>query len=426
MLKALDLRDERASLDLVLPRPIDAGANVREPVSRIIEQVRDQGDSALLALTAQFDGVSLSTTRVSSEEIAQARAGISSELLAALKLAWSRILEYHGAGHEESPAVEGDGIRVDHRSVPVDRAGIYAPGGLARYPSSVLMGAAPAVVAGVAELVLCVPPGPDGRIDDASLAAASIAGIGEVHAIGGAQAIAAMALGTQSIRRVDVIAGPGNAYVAEAKRQLSGTVGIAAGFAGPSEIAIVADNSADPRLVAIDLMVQAEHGPDGMAWLISWSQELIDSCISQLEVLVAASPRSEMLRSTFASGGMSCLVRDLAQAMEVSNTVAPEHLELQLEAMGEAVELVRCAGAVFCGPWAPASLGDYAAGPNHILPTNRTARFGSALRADDFRRHIHIVSVSEAGFRALAPSVELLATTEGLNAHADSIRMRFE
>jgi len=426
MLKALDLRDERASLDVVLPRPIDAGANVREPVSRIIEQVRDQGDSALLALTAQFDGVSLSTTRVAPEEIVQARARISPELLAALELAWSRILEYHGAAHEESPCVEGGGIRVDHRSVPVDRAGIYAPGGLARYPSSVLMGAAPAVVAGVAELVLCVPPGPDGRIDDASLAAASIAGIGEVHAIGGAQAIAAMALGTQSIRRVDVIAGPGNAYVAEAKRQLSGTVGIAAGFAGPSEIAIVADNSADPRLVAIDLMVQAEHGPDGMAWLISWSQELIDSCISQLEVLVAASPRSEMLRSSFASGGMSCLVRDLAQAMEVSNTVAPEHLELQVEAMGKAVELVRCAGAVFCGPWAPASLGDYAAGPNHILPTNRTARFGSALRADDFRRHIHIVSVSEEGFRALAPSVELLATTEGLNAHADSIRMRFE
>lgn len=426
MLKRLDLRAEDGDLELLLPRPSEAGADVREPVAAIIEQVRSAGDDALIELTARFDGVALSELRVAAEEINAAWTRTSPELASALETAWSRIVEYHRASLSTPSSFERPGLRVAHREVPVERAGIYAPGGLARYPSSVLMGAAPAVVAGVRQLVLCVPPAKDGRIDDATLAAAKVAGIDEVYAVGGAQAIAAMALGTERIGRVDVIAGPGNAYVAEAKRQLSGTVGIAAAFAGPSEITVVADASADPRLVAIDLMVQAEHGPDGMAWLITWSTQLADEVGAALDELVAASPRAEVLRSTFERSGVCAIVRDLEQAMAVSNVVAPEHLELQTSDDAAAVALVTRAGAVFCGSFAPATLGDYAAGPNHVLPTNRTARFGSALRAEDFIRHIHVVEVEESAFRELAPTVVALAEAEGLAAHAESIRMRGE
>ena len=313
---------------------------------------------------------------------------------------------------------------MHHRDMAVERAGCYAPGGRARYPSSVLMCAAPATVAGVQEIVLCVPPASDGKIDDATLAAAHVAGISEVYAIGGAQAIAAMALGTETINRVDVIVGPGNSYVAEAKRQVSGIVGIASAFAGPSEIVVVADASTPPELAAIDLMVQAEHGPDGLAWLITWDADVAARVDASLQELVAVAPRREDLEATLTSAGIACLVDGPEAAMAVSNIVAPEHLELLVTDYSELVEMVTAAGAVFCGLDAPASLGDYAAGPNHILPTNRSARFSSALRADDFRRHIHIVEVERSGFEELAETVITLAEAEGLDAHAASVRMR--
>lgn len=407
-----------------LPTPADPGADVADAVRAIIALVRDRGDEALRELTERFDGVFLDRARVEVDELEAAAARVSPELLGALEVAWENILAYHAdEATPLGPFVAG-GVTVHHRDLPVDRAGCYAPGGRARYPSSVLMCAAPARVAGVAEVVLCVPPASDGKIDDATLAAAHVAGITEVHAVGGAQAIAAMALGTASIERVDVIVGPGNAYVAEAKRQLSGIVGIASAFAGPSEIVVIADSTTPPDLAAIDLMVQAEHGPDGLAWLITWEPEVVEAVERSLEELISVAPRRADLLATMASAGVACLVDTPEAAMAVSNVVAPEHLELLVADYAPLIEQVTAAGAVFCGLDAPASLGDYAAGPNHILPTNRSARFSSALRADDFRRHIHVVEVDRSGFEALADTVITLAEAEGLDAHAESVRRR--
>jgi len=288
------------------------------------------------------------------------------------------------------------------------------------------MCAAPARVAGVEELVLCVPPGPDGAVAPETLAAAAIAGIDEVYRVGGAQAVAAMAFGTPSIRRVDVIAGPGNRYVAEAKRQVAGIVGVPSAFTGPSEVVVVADGATPVAWAAIDVVVQAEHGPDGLAWLVTWSPEAADAIEAEVDRLVAASPRREDLEATLGTGGYVVLVDGPRQALEVANVVAPEHLELLVEEAAALVPLVRRAGAVFLGPYAPASVGDYLAGPNHVLPTSRTARFASALRVDDFRTHIHVVSLGAAALARLAPYVAAIASAEGLPAHAASVVLRGE
>ena len=268
MLRRLNLTDLTGPLDDVLPKPVDAGADVADIVREILAEVRRDGDRAVEKFGLQFDKVDGDPT-VDKAVIEAAYAGLDGLLRDSLELAWDRIVRFHQSELSTSPTWDDGGVTVEHRTVPVGRAGIYAPGGLARYPSSVLMAAGAARAAGVTSLVLCCPPSPTGAIDDATLAAAHIAGISEVYAIGGAQAIGAMAFGTERIRKVDVIAGPGNAFVAEAKRQVLGVVGVAAGFAGPSEVAVVIDDSVDPRFAAIDLMVQAEHGPDGIAWLIS-------------------------------------------------------------------------------------------------------------------------------------------------------------
>jgi histidinol dehydrogenase len=286
------------------------------------------------------------------------------------------------------------------------------------------MCAVPAAVADVGAIVLCVPPATNGKVDDATLAAAAIAGVDEVYRIGGAQAIAAMAFGTETVAPVDVIAGPGNLYVAEAKRQVSGVVGVASAFAGPSEVVVVAAPDTPATLAAIDLVVQAEHGPDGSAWLVTWSEDKAEEVDREVDRIVEASPRRGDLRRTLDKGGFLCLVDDPASAIAVANVVAPEHLQLMWDGAAELLPLVRAAGAVFLGPWAPASLGDYLAGPNHVLPTNRTARFASALGTEDFVRHIHAVSVDRSAIAELGPYVVTLAEAEGLPAHADSIRLR--
>ena len=424
MLRTLDLRGLGTSVAEVLPRPSSPGVAVADTVRSIIEQVRHEGDTALRRLTLELDHHELDSIRVGQEAIDVATSRLDPTLHQALSVAFDRIVAYHG--HEPTPIgpFHDGGVTVTHLDVPVDRAGCYAPGGRARYPSSVLMCAAPARVAGVRSIALCVPAGSDGLIDDATLAAASIAGIEEIYPLGGAQAIAAMAFGTESIRSVDVIVGPGNAYVAEAKRQVAGSVGIASAFAGPSEIVVIADGTTPPDLAAIDLMVQAEHGPDGMAWLVTWDPKLAESVQASLTRLIAVAPRRADLERTMATSGVVCLVDGPAAAAAVSNAVAPEHLELLMTDFHEVLDLVTAAGAVFCGLDAPASLGDYAAGPNHILPTNRSARFASSLRADDFRRHIHVVETTREGFENLAPTVIAIAEAEGLDAHAESIRMR--
>jgi histidinol dehydrogenase len=431
-LRLVDLRGTAPPYDQVLPRPEDPGSSVAASVAAVLRQVREEGDEAVIRATAEFDGVDVTDAvgglRVPPEEITAALHRVDPALRRALELAFERIVAYHG--HEGRPPDDWSnaGVTVHHLTRPVQRAGLYAPGGRARYPSTVLMCAGPARVAGVPSIALCVPPAADGKIDDATLAAAAVAGIDEVYRIGGAQAIGAMAFGTESVPRVDVIAGPGNSYVAEAKRQVSGAVGVASAFAGPSEIVVVAGPDAPSEFIAIDLVVQAEHGPDGLAWLVTWDPEILEAASAEVDSIVAASPRRADLEATLASSGIACLVDGPDEAMAVANVVAPEHLQLVVSD-AEAPRLltqVESAGAVFIGPWAPASLGDYIAGPNHVLPTNRTARFSSALRADDFRKHIHAVEVTRDAINELGPHVVTLAETEGLPAHADSIRRRLE
>lgn len=432
-LRRVDVRgfESRRLLEEALAsRSASVDWSAADPVSTatatILADVHRNGDEALRRLTQQFDRVELDDLRVSSTDIDAALERIPDELRRSLELAHERIVAYHAheAGEKEPEDFESGGVTVRHLRRPVARAGCYAPGGRARYPSTVLMCAAPARVAGVGRVVLCVPPGADGRVDDASLAAARIAGVDELYRVGGAQAIAAMAFGTESIAPVDVIVGPGNRYVAEAKRHVSGIVGIPSAYAGPSEVVVIAGPRTPPALAAVDLVVQAEHGPDGKAWLVTWSEEVAAEVEGEVDRLVGASPRRADLQSTLRDGGYVVVVDGPEQACAVANVVAPEHLEILTDDADTLLPLIDAAGAVFLGTSSPASMGDYVAGPNHVLPTNRTARFASALRADDFVRHIHAVTMTPSALETLGPAVVTLAETEGLPAHAESVRMR--
>lgn len=390
----------------------------------ILDDVRARGDTAVRELTARFDGCDVADSLVAPSEVQAALDDAAPELRAALEVAASRIREYHSLQlAAPEPVFERDGLRLRELAVPVDRAGLYVPGGRAAYPSTVLMTAIPAQLAGVSDLVLCVPPGADGRIPAPTLAAAALVGVAEVRRVGGAQAIAAMAFGTESIRPVDVIVGPGNRYVALAKREVAGTVGIES-YAGPSEVVVVADGSVPARFVAADLLAQAEHGPGGAAVLVTWDPAVADATDEALAELLADAPRAVEIASTLATGGRAVVVDDPAAAIAAVNVIAPEHLELLTTEAEALVPLVRNAGAVFVGPWAPAALGDYLAGVNHVLPTARTARFASALRVDTFRKHVHVVEATEDALEALAPHVQALAAAEGLDAHARSIQVR--
>ena len=425
MLGRLDLRDVSGDVRPHLPRPEVAGEGPVEAVRAIIASVREGGDAAIAELTERFDGVSLGSLRVPDEDVAAARDRVPSEVRQALAVATRRIRSFHEAQLRSPTRWTEDGVTITSSWSPVRRAGCYVPGGRAAYPSTVLMTAIPARVAGVEQVVVCVPPDRStGRVADVTLAAAAEAGVDDVFAIGGAQAIAALAYGTESISPVDVVCGPGNRYVAIAKQEVAGEVGVAAAFAGPSEIVVVADGTAPADHVAIDLMVQAEHGPDGLAWLITWDPGVVDAVDAEVTRLVGAAPRRAEIEATLATAGRAVLCRDEAQAMEVANAIAPEHLQLVCADPHALVPEVRNAGAVFLGPWGPASLGDYAAGPSHVLPTNGSARFSSALTVDDFTRHHHVVEVTRDGFERLAPTVRTLAEAEGLDAHAESIRLR--
>ncbi|HVJ99068.1 MAG TPA: histidinol dehydrogenase, partial [Acidimicrobiia bacterium] len=391
----------------------------------IITSVRTGGDTALRTLTARFDGVDIEDVLVSPGAIAEALEQISPGLRAGLELARDQILAWHEAQREKEARHERLGVEVHERVVPVDRAGCYVPGGLAQYPSSVLMTAIPARVAGVPEVILCTPPGPGGAVSPSVLVAASIAGVDAVYRVGGVQAIAAMAYGTESIRPVDVVVGPGNAYVAEAKRQVYGVVGIE-GLAGPSEVAIVADDSVDPAWVAADLLAQAEHGPGGAVTVIVWDDAVADRVDLALETLLMTTARRAEAQATLEAGGRVVIVADPPTAVEVANAIAPEHLELMCDDAELLTPLVRSAGAVFVGAYAPAVLGDYVAGTNHVLPTGGTARFSSALRVANFQKHIHVVRASAAAVQRVGPAARVVAEAEGLHAHADALRMREE
>jgi len=426
-LARLDLRGATGDLRRLLPAPeiVDdeaAAGSVRE----ILAQVRSGGDDALRTLTERFDKVRIDDLRVPQEQLKSALDEIPGALREALEAAHDNIAAYHRTQVQPAGRHERDGVVVRELRRPVDRAGLYVPGGLAPLASTVLMTAAPARAAGVPRLAMCTPPGPDGQLPPAVRAAAAIAGVDEVFRVGGAQAIAAMAYGTESVAAVDVIAGPGNRFVAIAERIVAGegAVGVPSAFTGPSEVAVVADDTTPAEYAAIDLVVQAEHGPDGLAYLITWSEEAAMRITAEVGLLVEVSPRREEVTATLAKGGFCVLVDGPEQAMAVANAVAAEHLEILSDDPESLVPLIRCAGAVFLGPWAPASVGDYVAGPNHVLPTARSARFGSALRVDDFCKHIHVVEVDRSALERLAPYVEAMAESEGLAAHADSVRIR--
>jgi histidinol dehydrogenase len=425
MLARLDLRGFSGDLRAALARPADAGIDVSATVAEIIAAVRERGDAALRELTAKFDGVELDDLEVWTTELEDAPNQVAPGLMAALELARDQILAWHEAQREKEARHERLGVEVRELVVPVERAGCYVPGGRATYPSSVLMTVLPARVAGVQQVVLCVPPDSDGKVAPAVLAAAKVAGADAVYRVGGAQAIAALAFGTETIAPVDVIVGPGNAYVAEAKRQVFGVVGID-GIAGPSEVAIVADQSVDPAWVAADLLAQAEHGPGGAVTLIVWDDAVAERVDLALETLLLATARREDAESTLQAGGRVIFVEDAGRAVDVANAIAPEHLELMCEDAALLVPLVRHAGAVFVGPYAPAVLGDYVAGTNHVLPTGGTARFASALRVADFQKHVHVVSADEKALMRVADATRTIAMTEGLQAHADAVRLRQE
>ncbi len=424
MLTRVDLRGVSGDLRRELARP-RAVEDVGEAVAEIIADVRERGDVALRHLTARFDGCEIDDIRVSPAEIAVGAAEASPALLAALEVARDQIVAWHEAQREKEARHERLGIELHERVIPVDRAGCYVPGGRARYPSSVLMTALTARVAGVDEVVLCVPPGRDGHVAAAVLAAAQIAGVDEVYRVGGVQAVAAMAYGTAAIAPVDVIVGPGNAYVAEAKRQVFGVVGID-GLAGPSEVVVVADDTVDPAWAAADLLAQAEHGPGGIATLIVWDEDVAERVELALDTLLMTTPRRDEAETTLTAGGRIVLVDDAPRAIDVVNVIAPEHLQLMCADAVVLVPLVRNAAAVFVGAYSPAVVGDYVAGTNHVLPTGGTARFASALRVADFQKHVHVVHADAAALERVADAAIAIAEEEGLVAHADAIRLRQE
>jgi histidinol dehydrogenase len=423
MLSRLDLRGTNADLSPLTARGEAVDPSAVEGVRAIIAEVRGRGDDALRDLTEQFDGCTIDKLRVPGDEVLAALEDAPTEFRAALEYAREEVTAYHEAQLGGDVRVERDGVLLRELVVPVDRAGLYVPGGRAAYPSTVLMTAIPARVAGVPEIALCVPPDPDGRVPAVTLAAAALAGVDEVYRVGGAQAIAALAYGTETIRPVDVIVGPGNMYVTAAKREVAGIVGIES-LAGPSELVVVADDTADPAMVAADLVAQAEHGPDGAAVLVTWDEVVADAVDEAIGKLTADAPRRAEIEATLTSGGRTVLVDTPAVAVEAANAIAPEHLELVTADPEALLPLVRNAGAVFCGPWSPAVVGDYVAGVNHVLPTARTARFASALRVDTFRKHVHVVTLDQAALARVAPYVQAFADMEGLDAHGRSVQLR--
>lgn len=399
-------------------------ADAAQRVDAILAQVRSQGDAALLDLTERFDGVRPDPLRVPPQEIAAAWQACDPNLQEALKLAHRRILDFHQRQKPVDLQVTGvHGERLGRRWRPVERAGLYVPGGRASYPSTVLMNAVPAKVAGVQRVVMVTPPGPDGRVNSTVLAAAHLAGVDEIYRVGGAQAIAALAYGTESVPRVDVITGPGNLYVTLAKKAVYGRVSIDS-LAGPSEVLVIADHSANAEHVAADLLAQAEHDPLAAAILLTTSEELAAAVPAAIEAQLAGHPRAEITRTAINDWGLIVICPNLENAATLSDRFAPEHLELQVERPEPLAEQIQHAGAIFLGAWTPEAVGDYLAGPNHTLPTSGTARFAGALSVETFLRHTSLIQFNRQALEATGSAVATLADSEGLHSHGESVRLR--
>ncbi|MBQ3859490.1 MAG: histidinol dehydrogenase [Clostridia bacterium] len=399
---------------------------VDEIVSAIIRDVRERGDEALFAYTEKFDGAKLTSLAVTPEEIAEARAAVEPEFLAVLEKAARNIRRFHERQVRTGFILnDEDGVVTGQKIIPLDRAGLYVPGGTAAYPSTVLMDAIPAKIAGCREVVMVTPPGKNGKINPAILAAASVAGVDRIFKLGGAQAVAALAYGTESVPRVDKIVGPGNAFVAEAKRQVYGQVAIDM-IAGPSEILVLADGKSDPRVLAADLLSQAEHDKMASAVLVTDSMALAEAVRDEMEIQIPLLERAEIARVSVDTNGKIIVAETLAEGIEIANAIAPEHLELMLDNPFDYLDKIRHAGSVFMGRNCPEALGDYLAGPNHTLPTGGTARFSSPLSVDDFVKKTQYTYFSESALAAVAEDVALFARKEGLTGHAKSALIRGE
>ena len=414
-----------AAFDALLGQARETVEQVDRPVAAIIAEVRARGDAALIEYTARFDRVTLSaaTLRITAAEIDAAVAAVPGDQLDALDLAATRIEAFHRA---QMPAdlrlTDAAGLTLGMRWTQLDAVGLYVPGGKAAYPSSVLMNAMPARVAGVARIAMCVPA-PGGVLNPLVLAAAHRAGVTEVYRVGGAQAVAALAYGTASIAPVDRIVGPGNAYVAEAKRQVFGHVGIDS-IAGPSEVVVLADAANDPRMIAVDLLAQAEHDEAAQAILITDDAAFAAAVAGAVAAELPTLPRAAIAGASWDAHGAVIVVRDWAEAAELVNRLAPEHLQLMLAEPEAVFARVRHAGAVFLGRFCPEAVGDYVAGPNHVLPTGRTARFASGLSVFDFLKRTTWVQADAAALAKVGPAGVVLAEAEGLQAHARSIALR--
>jgi histidinol dehydrogenase len=434
MMRRLSTRqpDFLATLDALLAFDHATDEGIERTVADILTQVRQRGDAAVLEYTQRFDGLAASTMAelsLSSAELAVAFDALPTRQRQALEAAAARICSYHERQKAESWSyIETDGAmrgtRLGQKITPLDRVGLYVPGGKAAYPSSVLMNALPAKVAGVGELIMVVPT-PRGEKNVLVLAAAHLAGVDRVFTIGGAQAVAALAYGTQTIPQVDKIVGPGNAYVAAAKRRVFGTVGIDM-IAGPSEVLVIADASVNPDWVAMDLFAQAEHDEMAQSILLCPDAAFIERVVASIEKLLPTMPRRAVIEASLKGRGALIQVADLAEACTIANRIAPEHLELAVAEPNLLVEKIRHAGAIFIGHYASESLGDYCAGPNHVLPTSRSARFSSPLGVYDFQKRSSLIEVSASGAQVLGPIAATLAHGEGLTAHARAAELRIK
>ncbi|MBE6798564.1 MAG: histidinol dehydrogenase [Ruminococcaceae bacterium] len=399
--------------------------DVSDIVRDIIENVKQNGDKAVLEYCKKFDKANLSSLEVTAEEIDEAVTLVEPKFLKILETAAENIREFHSRQVREGFKIEKDGIVTGQKITPIEKVGLYVPGGTAAYPSTVLMDSIPAKIAGVKEMCIVTPPNKDGKINPVILAAAKIAGVDRIFKVGGAQAVAALSYGTESIPKVDKIVGPGNAFVAEAKRQVFGMVAIDM-IAGPSEILVIADSKSNPRHVAADLLSQAEHDRNASAVLITDSEEFARLVSESLEEQIPQLERAEIARESIDKNGKIIVTNDILGAIEVSNEIAPEHLELQLDDPFKYLDAVKNAGSIFMGRFCPEALGDYYAGPNHTLPTSGTAKFSSPLSVDDFTKKTQFTYYTEDALKEVADDVAFFAKKEGLTAHAKSAVIRFE
>ena len=420
IIKATDITPEQ----IVSQRDV-AYVSVEESVKKVLNDVSERGDAALREYELRFDGVQIDDFAVTAEEIDAAVAAVGAEYVRILKRAAANIERFHRAQIRSDFSMNYDGITVGERFIPVQSAGLYVPGGTARYPSSVLMNCVPAKLAGVQNIIICTPPSKDGRIPDGILAAAKVAGADKVYKVGGAQAIAAMAYGTESIPKVDKIVGPGNVYVATAKKLVQGICGIDM-IAGPSEILVIADETANADWLAADLLSQAEHDKLASAIMITDSEALATAVSAAVEKRLEKLPRREIAAESIKNNGKIIITESIMQAAELSDRIAPEHLELAVARPEKLLEQIKNAGSVFLGHYTPEATGDYMAGTNHTLPTGGTARFSSPLGVDDFIKKTQFIKMSREALEIYYRDIAAFAESEGLNAHAESVKVRFE